>query len=365
MASKDFNRFRIYDLSACSGQNSDCQSRDLQNFMAGNLPGFSSAASIRFISDDTLAFYVAYSQGQEHKIAKYLLSNSGGGLHQQDYLALGDSYISGEGAFRYLQGTDTGDNKCHVSLVSYPFLLGQELNYNSYHSVACSGATTRDITDTNIEYSGQAKNKVSRQNLEKNGSLPSILSNFQPGYIDQLDFVEQYQPKVITVSVGGNDVGMIRDLKSCLGPGTCFGTYEDRLEFVREVEAKFSTLVSAYTKLRNAGPPDLRIYVIGYPEIAKPDGNCGLNVHLNNDEIIFADQAIDYLDSVIQAAAAKAGVFYVDAKDSFDGHRLCEAKPGSIAMNGLTAGNDIPFNLFGPIGTESYHPNAFGYELLE
>jgi hypothetical protein len=86
---------------------------------------------------------------------------------------------------------------------------------------------------------------------------------------------------------------------------------------------------------------------------------------MNNDELIFAQQAINYLDTVIQIAAAKAGVVYVDTQNALDGHRLCEASPGSVAMNGITAGKDAPNSSAGPFGNESYHPNALGHELLE
>jgi len=68
---------------------------------------------------------------------------------------------------------------------------------------------------------------------------------------------------------------------------------------------------------------------------------------------------------VIQVAAARVGVIYVDARAALDGHRLCEARPGSVAVNGLTAGNDFPDKFGGPIGRESYHPNDFGHQLME
>jgi hypothetical protein len=117
--------------------------------------------------------------------------------------------------------------------------------------------------------------------------------------------------------------------------------------------------------LRQSGAPDSRIYVMAYPQIAKPDGDCALNVHLNGDELVFASQLIDYLDSVIKSAAAKAGVYYVDNENALNGFRLCEAGPGGVAVNGLTAGNDFPEKLNGPIGRESYHPNVFGHQVLD
>ncbi len=370
VASKDFSRFRIFDLSTCEDVPStisgpvNCQSRDLYGFMQTQVNGFSGIANLRFIRDDVLGIYTSYSQGSSSKIAKYILSTGLGAIHQQDYLALGDSYISGEGAFQYLENTDTIDNQCHVSMLSYPLLIGHELGFNSYHSVTCSGATTNDVINTSDGYRGQARPFTERYKLSLQ-EVSSILSNFFQGYIGQLDFVKQYQPKNITISIGGNDIGFSARLRSCLNFGTCFSTYEDRLEFVQEVNSAFPKLVDTYTKLKNNGAADANIYVIGYPQIAKAGGDCAQNVHMNNDELVFAQYAIDYLDTAIKLATEKAGVFYVDTQDSFYNHRLCEAGPGSVAMNGITAGNDFPDKLGGPIGRESYHPNTFGHQLLE
>ena len=367
VSSSNLNTFKLYDLGTCPAVPNTingpvaCQSRDLQAFTQQQILGYSFVSGARFMNDDSLAFFAVYKVGGVSKTARFIISN-GGSVSQLDYLALGDSYISGEGAFDYISGTDIQINKCHLSYLSYPFLIGQELNFNSPHSVACSGATTNDIVNTSSSYVGQAdrKNKTTRANWDQTGQSELALSSFLPGYVDQLDFVSRYQPKNITVSIGGNNVNMIGTLKQCIWFKTCMETYEDRLEFINTVNSDFNDIEKTYEKIKNAGPPDMRVYAIGYPQIAKPGGDCGLNVHLNSDEVLFASQAIDYLDSVVKAAAAKAGVFYVDAEDALYGHRLCEAKPGSVSVNGITAGNDI-----GPIGSESFHPNAFGHELME
>jgi hypothetical protein len=71
----------------------------------------------------------------------------------------------------------------------------------------------------------------------------------------------------------------------------------------------------------------------------------------------FTESLISYLDSSIQLAAAQAGAMYVDISQALYGHRLCEGP--DVAMNGLTAGTDT-----GPIGRESFHPNALGNQLI-
>jgi len=373
VVSGTFGRFEAYDLNTCSAVPDtingpvSCQSMNLQTVMQQKVPGYISVGQLRFVNDTNLRLYADYNNGGGHKIAPFTINPAGTGAHQHDYLALGDSYISGEGAYNYLQGTDTVDNNCHVSILSYPYLLAHDLNYNSFHSVACSGAHMNDVTDTSDVLKSQASPKTTRKQLDQAGKTPSIITNFTPGYIDQLDFVTTYQPQVITLSVGGNDVGFKDILENCVAfwnIGTCYANYEDRLELVRQVNAQFPNLVSTYQTLKNASPPDTRIYVIGYPQIVKPGGACFPNVQLNADEVIFAQQFTNYLDLVLQQAAAKAGVFYVDTQNAFTGHRLCEAGHGHFAVNGLTIGNDSPAFLGGPIGNESYHPTPLGYSLL-
>jgi lysophospholipase L1-like esterase len=320
-----------------------------------------------------ISFYASYNDGTGMKYAQYLLSADNKLVSRQQYMALGDSYISGEGTFKYIPGTDTGTNTCHVSLYSYPYLIGHDLNYDSYHSVACSGATTDDIVNTSPTYIGQAKkyDGTSRILLDGAGLSTGYLDNFSQGYLDQLDFVKTYRPQTITVSIGGNDMGFSNILKTCVNPlttnRTCYSTYEDRLELINLINnAVFPNLVKTYKAIGSASSANTRIYAIGYPQIALAGGNCGDNVALNKDELVFSQQIVNYLDSVIEQAAAKAGIYYVDTQNAFDGHRLCEAGLGDgIAVNGLTAGNDRPSLLGGPIGDESYHPTIYGYQLLE
>ncbi len=372
VSSKDFGRFEIYDLSTCGSVPMavngpvSCQYRDVQKNFTDKIDGFIGASNISFISNSSINLYAGYNLGGKNELARYVLSANSAADHQIEYLALGDSFISGEGARNYKQGTDTGDNKCHLSLESYPLQIGHYLDFNSFNSVACSGAKIEDILDETNGYKGQTAAKITRQDLEKINKVDSIIANFQPGYIDQLDFVSTYQPKTITVSIGGNNIGFSDIIKKCAEPwnvGTCYASFEDRLELVNQINNTFPDLVNTYQKLKNTSASDTNIYVIGYPQVAKVGGDCALNVHLNASELVFAQQIISYLDQVIERAATRAGVSYVDTQNALNGHRLCEASGDEAAINGLTAGNDTPFG--GPIGNESYHPNKLGYQLLE
>jgi len=366
--SKSFGRFMMYDLSTCGAVplhitgKASCPARDLYALIQSKVPGFVAVGTIRFINNDALSLYVAYKEGSATKIGQYVLSLPGADIPSFEYLALGDSFAAGEGAYQYKALTDTKDNKCHLSLRSYPYLIAQNMTLNKYESVACSGAKIEDINILSDDYDGQVSDQIKKKDRI---NLSEIISNFLPGYIAQKEFIQKHSPNIVTISAVGNDIGFTAKIRRCLEPDTCFSTYEDRLEVVREINSQFDRLVEMYKQLKQNSLPQTKIYVLGYPQLAKPGGNCGLNVRLNNQEVAFSQLLITYLNSVIRQATSKAGVAYVDVEDALNGHRLCEAiTPDEIAVNGLTAGNDIIQRFGGPVGNESYHPNYTGQQLL-
>lgn len=270
-----------------------------------------------------------------------------------NYIALGDSFASGEGAYTYFTGTDESSNKCHLSARSYPYLLGQSLGLSSVHSVACSGAKMVNVVGPST---------IAAQFDERKSPKDNSLGNWLPGYNAQLQYIKDYRPDIVTISMVGNDIGFSDIIKHCINFGTCYSSYEERMGLVENINSKFTSLASMYAQIEAATPPDARVYVIGYPQIVEPHGDCGLNVHLNRDETKFATDLTSYLDDVIERAAARAGIGYVDVEDSFDGFRLCDrGSNGIVAVNGLTAGDDAFFHT---IGNESYHPTWFGHQLL-
>jgi hypothetical protein len=133
------------------------------------------------------------------------------------------------------------------------------------------------------------------------------------------------------------------------------------LELVNLIDRQFPKWRSLYSGLMQGQFQGRRLYVVGYPQVALPGGNCGANVHLNADEVQFSKDLITYLNSVIKQAADQAGALYVDSSHTFDGHRLCEATGSQVAVNGLTmaASSHSVADTHG-----SFHPNALGHQLL-
>ena len=356
---------RVYDLSSCTEQ---CANHNYQPYIHEQINNLRFIRNVRFVNNNLLSFEATTTSTANDGV--YLLAPSPNIHALTDYLALGDSYTSGEGAFNYMYGTDTADNRCHLSINSYPLLLTKDLyTQTGGHSVACSGATIKDIANESDSYIGQVRNVANLDGLKRHEQqlLESVESNYLPGYVAQHRFVKRWQPKIVTVSIGGNDIGFGEILKECVVPRIgfikdghdCFSSYEDRKEVLNLIDKTIPRWTALYKQLQKQSPMS-RIYSIGYPEVADAEGNCALNVHLSRKEIQFSSELVAYLNHAIQQASTDAGVDYVDISKALVGHRLCETASHNVAVNGLTAGTDRHV-----LGSESYHPNALGHALIE
>jgi len=294
-----------------------------------------------------------------------------------DYVALGDSYSSGEGELNdgnYIVGTNVENEKCHLSMLSYAFRISYNLSPNQVKSVACSGAVTGDIVGFDDDYWGQGNrlvNLIPNKAIPQKNYLQSVASDtFLPGRIHQETFVKRYQPKVITVGVGGNDIGFADKLTACLSPATCSwaGTFEGREKTAVEMKGLFSKLVTTYQNLQKDSP-DAKIYAIGYPRFIDTTGECSALEELLIDpaERLFIDNGIIYLNQIIEAAAKKVGIKYISIENSFGNHKVCGSSPQKAA-NFIKAGDDIGLpgewlDWVKLAGQESFHPNALGHQL--
>ncbi|HEY1063707.1 MAG TPA: SGNH/GDSL hydrolase family protein [Candidatus Saccharimonadales bacterium] len=364
--------FKMYDLSNCLPTSQieplaprQCAQHDYLPHLSRQIPGLTHISAVHFLGEELLSFTAHTSAGAN----KYLLSPNGSITSLIPYLGLGDSYASGQGAWNYLEGTDTSTNHCHLSAHSYPMRLSGTLFSGAGRSVACSGARMRDIKNSSPEYHGQNSEGRSARSRRADGSYAKILEAYGAGYLAQEAFVTKSQPRIITVQIGGNDVGFGGLLLQCVSPLTslkppvlndndCFDSYEDRLEVIHTINRHYEQWVELYRHLQKQAPMST-VFAIGYPQVAKENGTCGLNVRLSAGDIAFSRHIITYLNGVIERAARAAGVHYIDIADSLAGHELCDS--GQAGMNGLTAGNDS----WRVMGQESFHPTAYGHELIE
>ncbi|HET8709345.1 MAG TPA: SGNH/GDSL hydrolase family protein [Candidatus Saccharimonadales bacterium] len=360
---------RVIDFNRCSQVTFDrsvqfCSTRYVSGDIEDFAPDKNGTVSIsEFINDDLLAAYVAHPDGSYYQ---YIVRAPG--TWKTDYIALGDSFASGEGegnATFYPETDIPGVNMCHLSKRAYPFELGERLSLDSVHSVACSGAKLVNVVGNGV-YDRDLK--VTERTNQYTDRVPNnSLGSWLPGFHEQIKFVKDAQPHIITISMAGNDIGFKGILERCLGVDTCYGTKEERLELMQLIDSQYQGLVDMYQQLKQSTVEDARIYVVGYPSIIKSNGDCGGNVHFNAEETVFANQLMAYLNDTIQAAAKQAGVFYVDTTAAFNGHRLCEGTYGYMAVNGITFGHDtltLPLIHKRLLSSGSFHPTTYGHELL-
>lgn len=367
VANNSNGNYTLYKTVGCAANTNksnpeQCQSRNLTDFIHNQVPNIKSILRANFLGDQKLELYISHTVNGATRNDRYILYQPGFSEVGFSYLGLGDSFASGEGASDYIDITDSDTNHCHISDNSYPNLLSSALNFEKAQLVACSGGKIKDVhKNIEIEYfedKPQASGRVEDSYDEE------IFTNFLPGYRRQWEFVSKYQPETVTLSIGGNDINFGKKLQYCiLTQYSCYESAEQKNGILKELKAQFPNLVKTYTDLKDASP-NTRIYIVGYPKLVQPGGDCALNVHLSSAELMLADEIVEDLNTVVKRAAQSAGVFYVDASNSFLGHKLCEDKSWNLAVNGLTYGEDKPFS-FGPISNATFHPNKLGHQLFK
>lgn len=393
----------LYDLDRCVDDNEQYVSNTVQCEKLDLVAAVSTAGTRQhtkrpIFSDDATNITLDIKNGTQYD--RYIVAAPGYDLHGMDYLALGDSYTSGEGEYDgktyYVKGTDgdgegvpgfdTGlenfpykSEKCHLSTRSYPYLLAATagLGGNQYKSVACSGSKINDVMnedskdDVRLRYNGRFEQFTIF--LDSNALISSkaaSLSDFTPGRASQIEFIKKYKPKVATIGIGGNDIQFGAKIAECVMPGTCSSAEELRHYTGLEIRNLHKKLVATYTTLSNAGPTT-KFYVVGYPQIISEDDTCASNVRLNSTERTLAHNMTSYLNQVIKSAAESVGFTYFDVEYALAGEMLCDESYDGKAVRGLVVGDDYrEVGNVGPItfvletGNESFHPTHVGHEMI-
>lgn len=294
------------------------------------------------------------------------------------YLALGDSYSSGEGDTEinpvtgkkyYREWTDNELNvaagrpqeKCHISTRSYPYLLAKDMNlYSSnprqWGTVACSGARIDDITGKDLAYNGQEGRLMG---FDGPVMRSIALNEFIPGRERQIEFVKKYKPKVITIGIGGNDAGFSDMMAICVAELNTCEPFKDQgiigtKNTIIDLYDRYFNLIQGIQRIS----PDAKIYTIGYPYFINPEYTalCDANVlFLDYDERKAIHNSITLLNNVIKNASKLMGVKYLDVSGALVGHRLCDSGPKYVTGVSFAGKSEK---------RESMHPNAKGHQAI-
>ncbi|WP_406118071.1 SGNH/GDSL hydrolase family protein [Streptomyces sp. NBC_00989] len=228
------------------------------------------------------------------------------------YVALGDSYTSGP---KIPPQTSTPDG-CDRSGRNYPALVAKELGLKAtdFRDVSCSGATISDLTTP--QSTG-------------NGTNPAQLSALNT------------DTRLVTLGIGGNDIGFSSMITKCVGTGTLFRLAE-RVTDITDMAPCEEKYTSGGTdkvaqKIRTTGDrltralneiqrraPEARVYVVGYPSILPAKGTrCGRGLPIAPGDVTFLRQKQQELNTMLGERALAAGATYVDTFTPSAGHDAC------------------------------------------
>lgn len=365
-----------------------CPELSLYEHILKEVPGFSDAMNIRLNKDGSEMQFsaLAYYAGATRYRTEYTMRVPGDLPRPPiKYLALGDSFSSGEGDAdwtllflrdnHYLPGTDiVGDaakgvpqERCHVSDRSYPFLLRtmMDIPVVKMKSVACSGAKAENDYFGNGEgYLGQDDRLINLDAVDLEIYRNDALDGFVAGRIQQFEFVENYKPDVVTLTAGGNDANFGEIITACAGSGVCdyAASLEGRKKVSDAINKQFTVLVDLYATAQRKSATT-KVYAIGYPQFFSAEHEeCNLNVRLEQSERVMVREAVVYMNDVIEAAAMAAGVRYIDIEGALGEHVLCGNQEAYVT--GLARSGKLSFNLVENFGQESFHPNANGHRSI-
>ena len=192
-------------------------------------------------------------------------AHTAGGTAGKTYVALGDSYAAGFGLPAPAKPTRLAFPGCAQTSLDYPQRLAARLKLQ-LTDASCSGATTADF------YTPQTVPV---------GPMPPA----------QLNVVKALQPNLVTVTIGGNDLGFTSIAQTCLaaspaGPlflhptfASCTAYFASAAGSADNPYARLAAVgskVLAALKAVHKADPHARVLVIAYPAIAPNAGNTPL-----------------------------------------------------------------------------------------
>ncbi|MFJ2716605.1 SGNH/GDSL hydrolase family protein [Streptomyces sp. NPDC087437] len=241
------------------------------------------------------------------------------------YVSLGDSYTSGPGIPRQV------DANCGRSDSNYPSIVAAERKAASFEDVSCAGATTEEM------WKPQGSNDAQLNALRKDTDL-------------------------VTVQIGGNDVGFGSIIATCAQLGSqqptgdpCRRHYAssgiDRLTL--DI-ARTAPKVDRVLRAVHARAPHARVLVVGYPDLLPDDGSgCFPSVPFASQDFPYLRDTEKRLNTMLRLVAAWNHAEYVDTYRPTVGHDMCKS-PADRWIEPLQ-----PASPAAPA-----HPNARGEEAM-
>jgi lysophospholipase L1-like esterase len=243
------------------------------------------------------------------------------------YVALGDSYT----AAPLVPNQLSMPAGCSRSDHNYPSLVKGALGIAAFSDVSCSSATTEHMT--------------APQSVPLGTNAPQFNAL-------------RATTRLVTVGIGGNDVGLVGAAVTCaqLGLTAPTGTAcrshfnsggSDRL--VAQIAATAPKIAAVLQGIYSRSPR-ARVVLVGYPDVLPQTGNgCWPLVPFSPDDVRYFDGLMVQTNAMLAQQAALNDAEFADTYRDSAGHDVCTL-PGSRWFEGL-----VPTAVAFPL-----HPNALG-----
>lgn len=257
------------------------------------------------------------------------------------YVAMGDSYSSGEGVPDFIPPSDTSRDQCHRSYRAYPEQVAGLLGWPSarYKFVACSGATTKDMT----------------KGMYKEASQFSALDG---------------TTTFVTLTIGGNDVHFSDVVHDCITSKklSCKKTWDAKV--TKDIANVRGSLRATYKKILDRAP-NAEVRVLLYPRMFSHDPGLLCN-GITADEAMWINEKTSDLDNQIiaqikdlKSTPGLNRITWVNTYVAFDGGEMCVG--GGDGWGPVTGVTDVPIYMNGVLlfhQVYSFHPTAAGQNQL-
>jgi lysophospholipase L1-like esterase len=244
----------------------------------------------------------------------------------ESYVALGDSYTAGP-IIPVQQNDPFG---CLRSDRNYPHLVAAALGVDDFKDASCSGAETEDMT-----------------------APQGVSPGPNPPQFDRLSATTE----LVTLGIGGNDIGFSEIIDNCFSPTPtghpCRDHYvvNGRDELRERIAATAPKIAAVLHGIRERSPI-ARIYVVPYLSILPETGTgCWPQMPIAPDDVTYVRGIQKELNRMLARQARANGARYVDAYTPSIGHDACQL-PVSRWVEPV-----VPTTPAAPV-----HPNLFGMQ---
>lgn len=246
------------------------------------------------------------------------------------YVALGDSYTAGPAIPNQI-ATDVPPG-CAQSDQNYPHLIAALLRLADFADVSCSGARTVDMTQPQVT---------------QVGTNPPQFDALTP------------RTRLVTVGIGGNDIGFSMILGACLTPAPVGQPCQDRfvqngVDTLQQRIDATAPKIAAVLQGINTRSPHAKVLLVGYVDILPLSGpGCFPQVPLAPADVPYLNGVEVSLNRMLARTARANDAEYVDSYRATIGHDACQT-PDVRWVEPLS-----PVNPAAP-----FHPNADGHKAM-